>query len=76
MAKEIKELSSFSREDQERILSALTDQDYIPIEIDGNVYMIPGEVNDLIDNLVLQLYDLRELFHKGKKEVGKEGYKG
>ena len=53
MAKEIKELSSFSREDQERILSALTDQDYIPIEIDGNVYMIPGEVNDLIDNLVL-----------------------
>ena len=53
MADEIKELSNLPREEQEFILENLS-HDYSPIEIDGNTYMIPQEVNDLIDNLITQ----------------------
>ena len=58
MADEIKELSNLSREEQEFILENLS-HDYSPIEIDGNTYMIPQEVNDLIDSLVNQVQELR-----------------
>jgi len=58
MADEIKELSGLPREQQEFILENLS-HDYSPIEIDGNMYMIPQEVNDLIDNLAEQIATFR-----------------
>ena len=58
MADEIKELSMLPREQQEFVLENLS-HDYSPIEIDGNMYMIPQEVNDLIDSLVSQVNELR-----------------
>lgn len=56
MAEEFKELSGLSREIQESILESIS-ASYHPIEIDGKTYMIPEQVNDLIDNLMLQLQD-------------------
>ena len=70
MAKELKELSSLSVEHQTLILSALCKK-YQAIEIDDKVFLIPEEVNELIDNLVMQLgdlYALRERDRVGKKE--------
>jgi len=58
MADEIKELSGLPREQQEFVLENLS-HDYSPIEIDGHMYMIPQEVNDLIDSLVSQVNELR-----------------
>ena len=58
MADEIKELSMLPREQQEFVLENLS-HDYSPIEIDGHMYMIPQEVNDLIDSLVSQVNELR-----------------
>ena len=58
MADEIKELSMLPREQQEFVLENLS-HDYSPIEIDGNMYMIPQEVNDLIDSLAEQLKTFR-----------------
>ena len=60
MADEIKELSNLPREQQEFILENLS-HDFSPIEIDGNTYMIPQEVNDLIDNLVNQVQIAKEI---------------
>tara|TARA_R100000742_G_C4227978_1_gene50178 strand:- start:506 stop:715 length:210 start_codon:yes stop_codon:yes gene_type:complete len=67
MAKEIKELSKLPIEHQNYILEALCKK-YEPIEIDDKVYLIPPEVNDLIDNLVMQLNNLG----KKEKKFGKE----
>ena len=67
MAKEIKELSKLPLEHQNYILEALCKK-YEPIEIDDKVYLIPPEVNDLIDNLVMQLNNL----DKQEKKFGKE----
>jgi hypothetical protein len=67
MAKEIKELSKLPLEHQNYILEALCKK-YEPIEIDDKVYLIPPEVNDLIDNLVMQLNNL----DKKEKKFGKE----
>ena len=58
MADEIKELSMLPREQQEFVLENLS-HDYSPIEIDGNMYMIPQEVNDLIDSLAEQIETFR-----------------
>ena len=58
MADEIKELSMLPREQQEFVLENLS-HDYSPIEIDGHMYMIPQEVNDLIDSLANQVNELR-----------------
>tara|TARA_R100000306_G_scaffold48752_1_gene46111 strand:- start:258 stop:458 length:201 start_codon:yes stop_codon:yes gene_type:complete len=58
MAEVIKELSNLPREEQEFILNNMS-HEYNPIEINGEVYMIPQEVNTLIDNLFLELQDLR-----------------
>ena len=58
MADEIKELSMLPREQQEFVLENLS-HDYSPIEIDGHMYMIPQEANDLIDSLVSQVNELR-----------------
>ena len=58
MADEIKELSMLPRDQQEFVLENLS-HDYSPIEIDGNMYMIPQEVNDLIDSLAEQIATFR-----------------
>ena len=58
MADEIKELSMLPREQQEFVLENLS-HDYSPIEIDGHMYMIPQEVNDLIDSLANKVNELR-----------------
>ena len=58
MADEIKELSMLPREQQEFVLENLS-HDYSPIEIDGHMYMIPQEVNDLIDSLTKQIATFR-----------------
>ena len=58
MADEIKELSMLPREQQEFVLENLS-HEYSPSEIDGNMYMIPQEVNDLIDSLANQVNELR-----------------
>ena len=69
MAKEIKELSKLPFEHQTQILESLC-KNYHPIEIDDKVYLIPEEVNELIDNLVMQLNDLYVL--REQDRVGKE----
>ena len=69
MAKEIKELSKLPFEHQTQILESLC-KNYHPIEIDDKVYLIPEEVNELIDNLVMQLNDLYVL--RKQDRVGKE----
>ena len=66
MAEVIKELSNLPMEEQEFILNNMS-HEYNPIEINGEVYMIPQEVNTLIDNLFLELQDL-----KLGKEINKE----
>ena len=69
MAKEIKELSKLPFEHQNKILESLC-KNYQPIEIDDKVFLIPEEVNELIDNLVMQLNDLYVL--RKQDRVGKE----
>ena len=58
MAQLIKELCTLPKEEQEFILNNLC-HDYHPISIDGEVYMIPEKVNELIDSLFVQMEDLR-----------------
>jgi len=70
MANVINELSMLSREEQEFILENMS-HEYNPIEIDGQVFMIPKEVNELIDNLVSQISELKI---KPKKAVAKEAH--
>ena len=70
MANVIKELFLKSREEQEFILENLS-HDYIPIEIDGHIFMIPKEVNELIDSLTNQLSELKI---KPKKAIAKEAH--
>ena len=70
MANVIKELFMLSREEQEFILENLS-HEYNPIEIDGQVFMIPKEVNELIDSLVNQISELKI---KPKKAIAKEAH--
>ena len=58
MAEVIKELNNLPIEEQEFILNNMA-HDYNPIEINGEVFMIPQEVNELIDNLFIALQDLK-----------------
>jgi hypothetical protein len=58
MAEVIEELMTLPIEEQELVLKNLSNE-LNPIEINGEVFMIPIEVNELIDNLFLQLQDLR-----------------
>ena len=58
MAEVIEELMTLPIEEQELVLKNLSNE-LNPIEINGEVFMIPQEVNELIDNLFLQLQDLR-----------------
>jgi len=58
MADAIKELCNLPKEEQEFILNSMS-HTYNPIEINGEVFMIPQKVNDLIDNLFIELQDLK-----------------
>jgi len=72
MADIIKELFWLPREEQEDILENLS-REYNPLEIDGEVFMVPKEVTNLIDSLVLQVNELRvKVGEMGK--IGKESY--
>ena len=72
MADVIKELFWLPREEQEAVLDNLS-REYSPLEIDGEIFMVPKEVNNLIDSLVLQVNELRvKLGEMGK--IGKESY--
>ena len=70
MANVINELFRLSREEQEFILENLS-HEYNPIEIDGQVFMIPKEVNELIDSLSNQVSELKI---KPKKAIAKEAH--
>ena len=54
MAEEYKELSKLTLDEQEDVLRTMSES-YFPIQINDRVYMIPEEVNDLIDRLVQRL---------------------
>ena len=54
MADFIKEISDLPMDKQKDVLQNLSDQ-MMPIEIDGNIFMIHENVASLIDNLSAQL---------------------
>jgi|TARA_Y100000296_G_scaffold48581_1_gene55655 F420-0:gamma-glutamyl ligase len=58
MADLIEELSGLPVKTQEDVLKNLSEQ-MIPLEIDGDVFMVHEEVSKLIDNLVMQIKDLK-----------------
>ena len=58
MADLIVELSDLPVKTQEDVLKNLSEQ-MIPLEIDGDVFMVHEEVSKLIDNLVMQIRDLK-----------------
>jgi len=58
MADLIEELSDLPMKTQEDVLKNLSEQ-MIPLEIDGDVFMVHEEVSKLIDNLVMQIKDLK-----------------
>ena len=70
MADVIKELFTLPREQQEFILENMS-HEYTPIEIDGEVFMIPKEVHELIDNLVRQISNPED---KLKESIAKEAH--
>ena len=70
MADLIKELFRLPKDQQEFILENMS-HEYNPIEIDGQVFMIPKEVNELIDSLSNELNELRI---KPKITVAKKNY--
>ena len=68
MAVELKELGLLPIEEQESILEGMMDN-YHPIEINGKKFMIPSQVNELIDDLFIEVDNLRK---KVKKDsIGK-----
>lgn len=58
MADLIEELTGLPVKTQEAVLKNLSEE-MIPLEIDGDVFMIHRDVSSLIDNLVLQISDLK-----------------
>ena len=58
MADLIEELSELPFKTQEAVLKNLSEQ-MIPLEIDGDVFMVHEEVSKLIDNLVMKIKDLK-----------------
>ena len=69
MAEFIEELSDLPVKAQESVLKNLSDS-MIPLEIDGNVFMVHKDVTDLIDNLMVQISNLEK--ERKSKIVGKE----
>ena len=60
MAIALKELGLLPIKEQESILEGMMTS-YGPIEVDGKVFMIPREVNNLIDDLFLEVTNLRNI---------------
>ena len=58
MADLIDELTDLPIKTQEAVLKNLSEE-MIPLEIDGDIFMIHKDVSLLIDNLVLQIGDLK-----------------
>ena len=70
MAEFIEELSELPVKIQESVLKNISDS-MIPLEVDGNVFMVHKDVADLIDNLVAQIKNLeqeRDIKFVGKKK--------
>ena len=67
MSEVIEGLSNLSISEQERILSKLS-QDLVPVEIDDKVYLVPREVDELIDSLSAQVMLLTEYQFKWQKK--------
>jgi|TARA_R100000656_G_scaffold7903_4_gene9118 hypothetical protein len=70
LSKSIKELELLPEEAQEFVLRSLS-RKLEPLQIDDEIYMIPHEVNDLIDNLIAQIHELR--IESMKALVGTKG---
>ena len=69
MAEFIEELSELPVETQESVLKNLSDS-MMPLEIDGNIFMVHKDVTDLIDNLMVQISNLEK--ERESKIVGKK----
>ena len=67
MSEVIEGLSNLSISEQERILSKLS-QDLVPVEINDKVYLVPREVDELIDSLSAQVMLLTEYQFKWQKK--------
>jgi hypothetical protein len=67
MSEVIEGLSNLSISEQEKILSKLS-QDLVPVEIDDKVYLVPREVDELIDSLSAQVMLLTEYQFKWQKK--------
>jgi hypothetical protein len=65
MAIELKELGLLPIEDQESILEGMQES-YHPIEVNGKKFMIPIEVNELVDDLFMEINKLREKLKERK----------
>ena len=63
MAVELKELGLLPIKEQESILEGMMD-DYHPIEVNGKKFMIPSQVNELIDDLFIEVDNLRKKMKK------------
>jgi len=59
MADFIEEISGLPEKAQEAVLQNLSDK-MIPLEIDGDVFMVHENVSSLIDNLVFQIKELEK----------------
>ena len=59
MSQLIEGLSNLSLTEQEKILRRLS-KDLMPLEIDDEVFFVPSEVVDLIDNLSAQVLLLKK----------------
>tara|TARA_A100001011_G_scaffold395685_1_gene491434 strand:+ start:791 stop:1024 length:234 start_codon:yes stop_codon:yes gene_type:complete len=69
MAEFIEELSDLPVKTQESVLKNLSES-MIPLEINGNVFMVHKDVTDLIDNLMVQIKKLEQ--ERENKFVGKK----
>ena len=69
MAIELKELGLLSLSEQEDILEEMSDN-YHPISVNEKKFMIPSEVNELIDDLFLEVTLLR--IKLKEKAIGKK----
>ena len=67
MSEVIEGLSNLSASEQEKVLTKLS-QDLVPVEINNKVYLVPKEVDELIDNLSAQIMLLTEHQFKWQKK--------
>tara|TARA_E500000305_G_C3982461_1_gene217635 strand:+ start:846 stop:1064 length:219 start_codon:yes stop_codon:yes gene_type:complete len=67
MSEVIEGLSNLSASEQEKVLTKLS-QDLVPVEINNKVYLVPKEVDELIDNLSAQIMLLTEHQLKWQKK--------